>query len=514
MDTLPHYLQAVLNRALAPVLCALVLCVPVPALSAPFAGVLVQDEPALSREDLLGTYRQFLGKQIDDALVDDILSGFTALYRQRDYLQPAPRLVRTFPDTGFLVIEMREAHVARVSVSGREHVQQDEFWAHVETLKQTRPLSRKAFDQWLVDASALGVAAQGDLIRAGENAHRYLASVKVQANRLHGLIHTDNRAPPQLGHELAQVMVGYRFRDERAGYLRLDLASAWKTDRLKYGGLSGTHRLRRRGDSLRWKYAYSESLLPLAGLSSDIAYERERIELKYEMPIKKHLRNRSDLSLELRHYGLRQALESGFELRDDILRTSALGYARVDVDKKGRIHRFKAQLERSLQTRFETFNDVSGADESFTVLSLEYRVQQRFKEVWKLHGRLELQASAQRLPGSKRFSIGGGQLGGAYDPATLSADEGLGIRLGLDRTFKVNGLDAPLLGYVYYDHGYVQSNSSGFESDHAGSAGIGVRIPVRTLSVSLELAQPVVKPRTPDLLNEDTRLFFTLTQRF
>src|SRR5690606_3345664 len=105
---------------------------------------------------------------------------------------------------------------------------------------------------------------------------------------------------------------------------------------------------------------------------------------------------------------------------------------------------------------------------------------------------------------------GGRSLGGAFDPATLSGDRGLGVRVGLDRSFTVRGRE--ITGYVYYDHGWVRSVERTRPADDAGSMGFGARGALGRLSWSLELGVPAEKPETPTLLEDDPRLFFSLTQ--
>lgn len=79
---------------------------------------------------------------------------------------------------------------------------------------------------------------------------------------------------------------------------------------------------------------------------------------------------------------------------------------------------------------------------------------------WRLAADLHAQATPDRLPVSERFFIGGNQLGGAFDPATLSGDLGLGGRVAAERTLPMRGLDSPLLGYAYYDHAWDWSQHS------------------------------------------------------
>lgn len=483
------------------------------AAAAPFAALMFEDSSIFSPEELLPVYRAELGGALDTVLAGQVAERLTAHYQDSGFLPPAPRLARIRADAGVLVLEIREARISRVQLEGREHVDDPRFWSLVGELRAMQPLHRTGFEDWLGRARELGVAIRGSLIRESAHPHEYVASLRVEPRRWGGLVHLDNRGPVQLGREVAQLSFNYRFDRPALGWYRLDLATAIDSERLRYAGVSGGHRLASRGDQLQWRYSRSESTLPIVDTSRTVDYDRERAELNYIAPLARETRRRADLRLGVRSYDLDQDLDDGRPLRRDRIRTAQVGYSVIVATEFGARHDLDLLLSRGLDGLGASLWP-DGAEGDYTAWNLEYGYRRGLGEVWQLWSELSGQVSASRLPASERFFIGGRDLGGAFDPATLSGDQGLGARIGLERIIDLRYVDRPLMVFGYYDHGWVWSNDGARPQDDAGSAGIGLRGRLIDLSWTFELGVPVRSPETPTLLDDDARVFFSLSQRF
>ncbi|MEQ8860477.1 MAG: ShlB/FhaC/HecB family hemolysin secretion/activation protein [Pseudomonadales bacterium] len=481
--------------------------------AAPFAALMFDDGSEFTPEDLLPVYRHDLGGPLNAALAGRVARELAAHYQTQGYLPPAPKLLRLHEAAGVLVMEMREARVSRVQLDGRENVDDARFWTLVSELRSMQPLSQSGFDAWLERARSLGLAIRGSLIRESAQPHEYVASLQVDPRRWGGFVHVDNRGPEQLGHEIAQVSLNYRFDREALGQYRLDVAAAVDHERLRYVGVSGRHRTSARGDRLLWRYAQSESTLPVINTTRTVDYERKRAEIGYAVPLARRTRQHADLHFGLRSYDLDQYLDDGRPLRRDRIRALQVGYDLIVATEIGSRHSFNALLSRGIEGLGASLWP-DGAEADFAVWTLDYGYRRRLDDAWQLWGGLSTQISGSRLPTSERFFIGGREFGGAFDPATLSGDEGAGARVGLERLLELSFFDQPLTAFAYYDHGWVWSNDAAGSRDDAGSAGLGVRGRLAELSWTLELGLPVLSPETATLLNDETRLFFSLTQRF
>lgn len=483
-----------------------------PVHAAPLTAVMFEDAPSLSLDSLLPAYRSALGGPLDEAVVQRVADGVVSHYRGQGYLAPAPRVLRVLRDAGVLIMAVQEPRVEQVQVRGREHAPESGFWELVRELKAIRPLSRQAFAAWLERANGSGVGVRGTLVRSSVRPHEYVAVLQIAERRWQGLVHVDNRGPAQLGHEIAQLSVSYRWPREELGFLRLYAAAAADHERLRFLGIAGGHRLRDRGDALKWKYARSTSTLPIVDAPREVDYERERAELTYELPLLRRTRQRADVFVGLRSYDLDQFLDDGRRLRRDRIRALELGFDGIAVVDGGSRHSLSLLASRGLEGLGASLAP-PGAKEDFTALEIEYGFRRRLDDRWSVFADIVGQFSPDRLPSSERFFIGGRSLGGAFDPATLGGDQGLGARVGTERRFAMPHLPT-LTAFGYYDHGWVWSHDPARPADHAGSAGLGVRGSVAGLSWQVEVGAPVRDPETPTLLNDEARVFFSLTQRF
>lgn len=502
-----------------PVFCALVAAlVASSAFALPrFSGIVFDDDPGLSPVEMLPAYGDRIGLPLNDALQAHLIDAFVRHYRAAGYLPPAPRVTAVHREAGIVVLAVQEPRVSQVRVTGSEPPADSEFWLKVQALKQIRPLSRAAFDAWLREINGSGLAVQGSLARVASASPYYLATLKVSERRWQMLLHLDNRAPRELGREVAQASVGYRFADSRAGYLRLDGAVAVDPDRLRYAGALGEHRLNRRGDAFHWHYAQSQSSLPVQGRDLEVIYDRRRLDAEVVVPLAQRARISSDLGVGLYAYDLDQSVDTGIDLRRDRIRALQLGWALALAQGNRHLHRLTVDVRQGLNGLGASLwpeGDDAGPELGFLVADVTYRYQLRLGSEWRLFSDLRAQLTPDRLPASERFFIGGSRFGGAFDPATLSGDLGLGGRITAERTLPIRWLDSPLLGYAYYDHAYVWSQGGVRPADDAGSAGLGFRAVLGSLSFSVEGAVPVQQPETPTLLEDEPRLFFSISQRF
>lgn len=104
---------------------------------------------------------------------------------------------------------------------------------------------------------------------------------------------------------------------------------------------------------------------------------------------------------------------------------------------------------------------------------------------------LEGQYSAETLPSSQRFVIGGSAFARAYEPGAFSGDRGAGAELELRRRVASPwGLPTELTPFIYYGIAMAYQNESQ-SRDSAASAGLGVRFRADPLSGYLEFGRPL-----------------------
>jgi hemolysin activation/secretion protein len=480
------------------------------------AGVMFDGVSAYTPEDLLPLYRDSLGAAFDDKLKTRIAATLCARYENDGFLAPSVEILDSNAHPGVLVFSVHEAAVRRVSVDGRDYAVDPRFWQAVADLQATRPLGEHTFDEWLVRVNHLdGIDVRGALEAVG--AGGYEANLHVAPSRLTGLVHVDNRAPESVGYEVMQAQVAYRYSDAHAGQLYAGAAVAADVDRLKSGIVGGSHGVGDGGSALEWSYNRSTSRLPNPYSNGDDDYDRERATAGLRAPLYRDAAVRLDGWSTAQMYDVDERDTTGSLVSRDRIRSVEFGASLSALGSQTRRHDLTFALARGLDAFGAAAIEAPGVaqpDLDYWRYALSYQLLQQFDELWSATLSIEGQTSNDRVPTSERFFIGGRQLGGAFDPASVSGDRGVGARLEVARYVSVPRLSAPLQAYAYGDYGRIESNDSTQPSDDAASVGAGFRVGFGKLSADLEVATPLEDPQSNPLADVGTRVFFSLTQRF
>jgi len=480
------------------------------------AGVMFDGVTAYTPEALLPLYRDALGAPFDDSLATRIAQKLRAKYSADGYLPPAVDAVESKAHPGVLVFSVHEAAVRQVAVDGRDYAVDPRFWQAVADLQKAQPLGVHTFDDWLARVNHLdGIDVRGALEPTG--AGDYVANLRVAPSRLTGLVHVDNRAPESVGYEVMQAQVAYRYSDAHAGQLYAGAAVAIDADRLKSGIVGGSHGVGDGSSALEWSYNRSTSRLPNAYGAGDDDYDRERATLGMRAPLYRDAAVRFDGWTTTQLYDVDERATDGSLVSRDRVRSVEVGTTLSALGSQTRRHDLTLAVARGLDAFGASAVEATGTvqpDLGYWRYTLAYQFVQQFDERWSATLGVEGQTSNDRLPTSERFFIGGRQLGGAFDPASVSGDRGIGARVEIARYVTVPRWSLPLQTYAYCDYGRVESNSSTEPSDDAASVGTGVRLAFGKLSADLEVATPIEDPQTNPLADVGTRVFFSLTQRF
>jgi hemolysin activation/secretion protein len=485
------------------------------------AGVVFDGVSAYTPEALLPLYRPRLGQTVGGEFERELEDAVRSRYTADGYLTPAVTTAATHGASGVLIVRVDEPAVRKVNIVGREFATNPRFWTELAALTREEPLRRRAFDEWLDRMNDLGgIVVQGSIVPIESGAAGYTMDLRVSPSRWSGIVAIDNRAPDLLGNELAQAQVGYRFGDRRPTLLRAAAAVAIDTDRLRFGSLAGTHTFNDLGSAFDWSYSASTSRLPTIaadGSTTTDDYERSRSTIGARSPLRKSATLRVDAWSTLQLYDVETFDEAGERLRTERLRSIEIGSSLTALGGARRRHDASFSITRGLDAFDAEIVEPGrsdGAELDYTTYELAYRLTQPFLDTWTLSVALQGQATGDRLPVSERFLIGGRQLGGAFDPASVTGDQGIGGRVEVARRMHVPFVPVPVEPYVYYDHGASFPNDSDYRDDRAASVGTGIRATIGKISTYVELAQPVIEPDSNPLADEGMRVFVSFSQRF
>ncbi len=482
------------------------------------AGVMFEGASRYSPEALLPLYREDLGRPLDEALQQRICAGLVAQYQSDGYLRPVVELASRHSEAGVLVFNVREPAVRQVSVAGQEFVSDTQFWQQLADLQHEAPLSKQTFRDWLARVNeADDMLVTGTIAPIGGAAADYAAQLQVAARPLTGMIHVDNQAPKSLGYEMVQGVASYRFADVHAGQLTAAVAAAVNVDRLEFASIAGTHGIDDAGRAFEWSASGSKSELPSGIHGQPNDYDRSRFTTGFRTPLYHGAVATLDVWTTLQVYDVDATDASGATISDDRIRSVEVGASTSIVNTTGRRHDVVLSVAQgldSLGARATVQPGVAQPDLDYQRYVLSYRVTQQIGDRWNASLGMQAQWSSDNVPESERFIIGGRQLGGAFDPASVTGDRGVGARAEFARIGSLPRLNLPMQTYAYTDYGLARSNSDAVPSDSASSAGGGVRMSYGSLSGFLEVATPIEQPDSNPLARQGTRVFFSLTKTF
>jgi len=165
-------------------------------------------------------------------------------------------------------------------------------------------------------------------------------------------------------------------------------------------------------------------------------------------------------------------------------------------------------------------DNLSRADgrSDFTKFSGDLLRLQKLGSGWSFLSSLSWQYAFDPLLSSEEFGLGGAQYLRAYDPSEITGDQGIAIKLEIQKGIKTDwSVLKNYQAYLYYDQGTVMSkNSSAGEKVESSlsSSGMGVRANINDwLSGYFEVGLPVSDDVAAEG-NKDPRFFFSINARY
>jgi hemolysin activation/secretion protein len=137
--------------------------------------------------------------------------------------------------------------------------------------------------------------------------------------------------------------------------------------------------------------------------------------------------------------------------------------------------------------------DGTAPDLSFAKSELDLSLVRVLGKQWRFRIDAEGQWSNADLPASERFVFGGAVFGRAFDPAELIGDSGGAVSMQIERVQRLqNATLRQASVYLQSDYGYARDHLYG--SDEASSITSGLRLAFASMTTTLELSKPLMRP--------------------
>ena len=461
----------------------------------PLRSVVIDGSTVYSPAALFATYRRQLGHPLTREGTQAIAAAIAARYAADGYARPELRHDPALAAEGVLRINVFEPHLARVTIEGTPGRHRGAMERIAAGLLESRPLRRNDIPVALAAMRQLrGLTVKAATRPDGtvRNAHELV--LQAEFAPVAGVARMNNRGTDQVGRlfVLGQVEANDLFGwNEQFG---LVFAAATDTEEYRSGGLYLDAPLGGGGTRGMLMLFRSDSAPNEAPVNLADEYLRERVTLRFSHP----LRQSADRSLTLSGALEAENLEvdrNGTLIRDDRLRVLEAGLR--TTWRAGDATQFSSKFE--LRQGLDALGSGLRADDlpvdprsvDFLLAQLQLTSFTRLGANWSLRVDSYAQYSADVLPDSERFKIGGERLGRGFEVTEIAGDQGLGAKLLLRRELPggTTAWGRPSV-YGFYDIGAAwKQDIDGRES--AATLGAGVALHGTRLSGYVEVATPM-----------------------
>jgi hemolysin activation/secretion protein len=483
-------------------------------------AVSIRGATVFGAQDFAPLYEPYLARRVGVSELAALAEAITRKYRSAGYFLSRAVIPAQSAESGFLLIDIVEGYISEIRIEGADVRAVRE---RVEAIVGRRPLRLAELDRTLsliADISGVSVTAtrvEPDL--ADMSVHRLVLSVAFDS--LQASLYVDNRGTDTVGRLQTYGRASMNSVLVDGDQFAVGLFTTPRSfEGLLYGEAAYATIINRHGTTITGSVGLTTSDVGanLFGLPTEGRIERVSLQLSHPFARSRNFSLWTIFGLEARN--LRGA-QSGITTYDERLRTlsdalalrhnAGNGTTLIYAEASGGLEGLGASDPHgALLSRVDARTDFMKAE-------LQLSRYQNIGRTFGLYVAASGQLSADPLPASEEFAVGGAQFGRAYDYWAISGDHGVSTQIEL-RHGKNPGW--PLLRfyqlYGFYDVGWVWNRNTApeFREWSLESAGVGVRLTLpRSLYLTYESAWPLSQtPYVP--LGYSWRNYFSLSVSF
>jgi hemolysin activation/secretion protein len=458
----------------------------------PLVGTVITGSSAYSPETLYPVYRDSLGQQIDALGARAILANIESKYLQDGYLKPQLVLRDELLNEGILRVDIYEARLTDVQISGKAGPHQERLTRAKQRLLSEPVLRQTTIALALESLRALpGLSVVASTASDPSVPNAVILVLRVSYQPVSASLNWTNVGTSAIGPNFISASV--TANSLLGGREQLNVLLVTATDYSNYhgAGLTFSTPLNDRGTTLSITAFRSASEPSFGGPPVELAFPHDVGSLQLTQSLLDT--GRQSLRAYV-GYDYDDALirYEGTELESDRLRVAVAG-AQFD----GRIAELPYGatfcIRRGLNAFGAGVSAINGTSlaSDYTVASGQTTLVVPWNAIFMSRLSLLGQWSGDVLPYDERFKIGNEILARAFKTAEFAGDDGIGVkaemRARLQRLATQYGV--PTL-YGYSDYGEAWQHDLSIEQ-HAATAGLGLAWDSTHLSGSVEWAKPV-----------------------
>ena len=494
------------------------------------SGVQITGVTVYSEADLAAIYEPYLGQQLPEAKIGEIVAAITAKYRQDNYILSHATAQPQDLDFGILYVDVIEGFIESVVFTGPPEARNELLLQFADKLKASRPLTQAALERYVMLMSDLPGLNARPALRAlnatpgEENSGAHELVLQLRLDKFEGFASIDNKSTRSTGRHVAQLNGNFNSLFGQYGRTAL-YAYTVPDDNRELLFLEGLQEfaLNAEGTQVGIDGWHSVSETGERDKPLDLDSYDTRVAIYITHPI---LRQR-DLSVFLTgtiEYRNTEETLAGVNNYDDRVRSIRLSARSFLVDDWDGENVLIATASQGLDILDASSNDAvnlsrTGGKINYAKFEAYYARYQNLPGPWSAELGLKGQLISDGALSAEEFRAGGNNFGRAYDPSEISGDEGAAGYLELQRNLAAkNAFFRSTQIYSFYDLAAAWNDDPVFGTSKVSiaSAGIGMRsLLPNQVRLSLEIAKPLTEPVIAEGAQGDfLRFFFGLNVEF
>ncbi len=467
--------------------------------------------------------QRFVDKKVSLALIYRFAEKITTKYRNDGYLLSRAIVVPQKIKNGVVTIQIVEGYIGNLKIRGPVKGSKLFIKSYGKGLLRSSPLKAIDLERYLLLIDDLpGVSVESVLVPSKDEPGASELILTLKHKDMDANAGVDNRGSKFNGP--IQMRGGVNANSALGVYDRLGIQGILTSnpDELLFFNGFGEIPISSEGTKLFLSGSFSKSEPGSSLKQFEVEGDSNSVTVRVSHPF---IRSRGK---NLKgHFGFTSRNSEtdllGSNITTDRLRVFNMGMAYDFVDRFRGVNLFSVDLSKGIDFLNATgagSANLSRADgrSDFTKLSGDLLRLQQLGLGWSFLTAVSWQYAFDALLSSEEFGLGGSQFVRAYDPSEVTGDQGIALKLELQKGIKTDwSYLKSFQAYLYFDHGTVAIRNTTAVQDDSSSltaTGLGARANINEwLSGYLEVGQPLSGDVSAEG-DSNPRFFFSLNARY
>ena len=467
--------------------------------------------------------KRFLDKKVSLALIYRFAEKITTKYRNDGYLLSRAIVVPQKIKDGVVKIQVIEGYIGNLKIRGPVKGSKVFLKSYAQGLLRSSPLKAKDLERYLLLIDDLpGVSVESVLVPSKDEPGASELLLTLKHKNIDANAGIDNRGSKFNGP--IQIRGGVNSNSALGVYERIGVQTIFTSspDELFFFNGFGEVPVSSEGTKLFVSGSFSKSEPGSSLKQFEVEGDSSSFTVRLSHPFARSRGKNLKAYLGFTSRNSETDL-LGTNITTDRLRIMNMGMAYDFVDRYRGVNLISVDLAKGIDFLDATgpgSANLSRADgrSDFTKLSGNILRLQQLGQGWSFLTGFSWQYAFDPLLSSEEFGLGGSQFVRAYDPSEVTGDQGVALKLELQKGIKTDwSYLKSFQAYLYFDHGTVLlRNPTAVEEDSTSltSSGLGVRTNINEwLSGYFEAGLPMSRNVGTEG-NKDPRFFFSINARY